>query len=311
MKCRTVFVLLFAAAGLSVGCQSAFRRNPAYGRHAPASSRPNRSAANVLFSDECRPVADRPDVGVRFECDVQRPADVELARFVDVCLDETYRHARGEERRGVSTTGAREVRDAFFADYREWFDESWSSVTNGELPTAVARWSCRIEGRIVFCDGEHFSYRVILDTETGGIHPNRWVQNATYSRAERRPLTVADVVKADGMTPVLNLIRRALRDGANGDARLVASLQDEIRSTYDEYDRDIRGGRRDQWGNPLVTDNFMIVGDGLVWTYNQQEIACYDSGWFDARVPWREIEPHLRIRRHQASSRPPVAEPRP
>jgi len=283
-KFGIVFLLL-----LAVGCQSAFQRDANYGG-IPREV----DSKNVTLLDSLRLVPESADVDVeaRFSCDVQRSADKTLAGFVDAALDEAYRHARGEDRNDVAASGVRGVRDAFFDDYREWFAEDGDGLVKGEIAKHVACWTCHVEGRVEFCDKHYFSYRVTIDTYCGGPHGNRWIQNATYSRKDGRRLTAVDVVKKESMTDVVNLIRKAVRAEAQED-QLRAQLSEEIRLPYDAYVRDIRNGKRDEWGDPLVTDNFMLTKDGIVWTYNQYEIACYAAGWFDALVTWKALDPHL------------------
>jgi len=274
-----------------VGCQSAFQRDSAYGDSRAGAK--TGGMHKMAFSDSFVPKSERGDVVARFSCDVERPSDKTLAAFADECQTEAYRHMRGEERAGIAATGAKGVRDAFFADYKEWFADEWEAVKSGDLPAHVGEWTCHVEGRVEFCDKKYFSYRVTIDTYCGGAHGNRWIQNATYSRKTGRRLTAVDVVRKESMTDVVNLIRKAVRAEAQ-DAPLRGQLDEEIRKSYDEYIREIRSRTRDEWGNPLVTDNFMLTKDGIVWTYNQYEIACYAAGWFDALVTWKSLAPHLR-----------------
>jgi len=284
-KCLILFLFALAA-----GCQSAFRRDANYGgRSHEVVSR------NASFSDSLRlaPESAGEDIEARFTCDVKRPADKTLARLVDATLAEAYHHARGEERKDVAASGVRGVRDAFFDDYREWFAEDGDGLVKGEIAKHTACWTCHVEGLVEFCDSRYFSYRVTIDTYCGGVHGNRWVQNATYSRKDGHRLTAADVVKKECMTDVVNLIRKAVLAQAQEDP-LREQLSEEVSQPYDEYVRDVRSGKRGEWGNPLVTENFMLTKDGIVWTYNQYEIACYASGWFDALVSWQSLSPHVR-----------------
>jgi len=282
-KFGVAFLLL-----LAVGCQSAFQRDASYGGRSCGDG-----SRNLTLSDSLRLAPESADVKADFSCDVQRPADKALARLVDAALAEAYHRARGEERANVASSGVQGVRDAFFDDYREWFAEDGEAVVKGDFAKHVACWNCHVEGRVEYCDKAYFSCRVTIDTYCGGAHGNRWIQNATYSRKDGRRLTAADVIKKDSMTDVVNLIRKAVRAQAQ-EEQLREQLKEEIRQPYDEYVREIRSRKRDEWGNPLVTENFMLTKDGIVWTYNQYEIACYAAGWFDALVPWKSISPHVR-----------------
>jgi len=282
----TALALIGVACSV-VGCKSTAAR-------AHAERRRGNPVRTETVSDRLRlvPVDASSEVEAEFLGDVQLPEGEELARFVNDCLSEAYRHMRGEARTGVSTTGLRGVRDAFFADYREWFDAEWDAVKAGDLPAHVGDWGCQVEGRIVHCDGGFFSYRVTIDAMTGGVHPNRWIQNATYSRRSGRRLTVADVIRRQDITQVVNLIRRTLRTHCQ-DELLRTQLKEDVQQPYDAYVRDIRSHRREEWGNPLVTENFLVTADGLEWVYNQYEIACYAAGIFTVPLTWAVLSPHL------------------
>jgi len=303
VKISKIAIVAFCAAGLLAGCRSPDYRPPAE-RPAPVRSHAERRQRDVRdqfdYSLRLAPADASADVKATFRCDVQRPADKTLAQFADECLAEAYRHMRGEERKGIAATGALGVRDAFFADYREWFNEDWPAVKAGDIPAHVGQWTCEVEGRVVYCDQRYFSYRVTIDTMTGGPHPNRWVQNATYSRRDGRRLTAADVVRRESMTAVVNLIRQAVRAQAQDDV-LRGQLKEEIRQPYDAYVAETRNRKRDEWGNPLVTENFLLTRNGIEWVYNQYEIACYASGLFEARVAWDALGPHLRDRNLQVA----------
>lgn len=292
---KLLIVFLFVSA---VGCQSAFRRDGSY--VTKQSGRVSESHGcrirQTVFSDRLRlaPCDAPADVDAEFVCDVELPTDEPLAVFADDCLATAYRHMRGEERKDISATGAAGVRDAFFADYREWFGEEWESVKSGDVPAYVGDWGCQVVGKVVYSDKRYFSYRVTIDTMTGGPHPNRWIQNATYSRKSGRRLAVADVIKKEKMTDVVNLIRKSVLSQAQEDLQLRGRLEEEICQPYEDYVRDIRSRKRDEWGNPLVTDNFMLTKDGIAWVYNQYEIACYASGIFEALLTWSSLGPHLR-----------------
>lgn len=278
--------------GFLAGCRSPEYRKPAERGQAERSQKDVRDA--FACSLRLAPADAPADIEAKFRCDVNRPADKTLAKFADECLAEAYHHMRGEARADIGETGARGVRDAFFADYREWFDDEWEAVKAGDAPACVGRWTCAVEGWVVYCDKRYFSYRVTIDTMTGGAHPNRWIQNATYSRKTGRRLTVSDVVKKRSMTAVVNMIRKAMRAQVRENP-LREQLREDIRQPYDEYVRSIRNRQRDEWGNPLVTENFLLKSDGIEWVYNQYEIACYASGIFKALVTWDALRPHLRF----------------
>ena len=119
------------------------------------------------------PLPERGDILAKFSCDTERPEDPSLAQFAEECLAEAYRHARGDEKRDSARVGLFGIRDSFFSEYKTDFAEIWSEVkTNSEAVYYMLQWTCHVEGRVVFCDEDFFSYCVTIDTYCGGAHPN-------------------------------------------------------------------------------------------------------------------------------------------
>ena len=56
-------------------------------------------------------------------------------------------------------------------------------------------------------------------------------------------------------------------------------------------------GEGDIGGNPRVSENFMIVEEGILWAYNEYEIASYSEGHTDVLVPWKSIMPYLKSKK--------------
>jgi len=125
-------------------------------------------------------------------------------------------------------------------------------------------------------------------TYFGGVHPDVWHGNATYDRRTGRRITLADMFDETNIVSVVNVIRRK-----------IAADDSRSECLREKCSNDVTGVAADYLGTcdgdePRVTENFMIVERGIVWTYNEYEIASYSEGATDVFVPWDEIGPYLR-----------------
>ena len=116
-------------------------------------------------------------------------------------------------------------------------------------------------------------------------------------------MAVSDLFKEKDFLSVATIICKEISESRHSSEYLRNSMSNEVvriqsgcYKSYADYAGDPEENRSngDIGGNPNVTDNFMIVEDGLVWTYNEYEIASYSEGHTDILVLWKFLAPYLK-----------------
>jgi len=199
------------------------------------------------------------DAMATIKIEYERPVDSALASFVDGFVAESYGNATGDV---VGESGMDAVRRTFEMEY----DESGRK----------ADWQLNVAGTLVYFDSLFASYRVTFFTYFGGVHPDVWIGNVTYDRHAGRRIVLADLFDETSRVEVIKIIRRKI-------------AEDETRSEYLREKCACEDGC-----DVVVSENFMIVQCGLVWTYNEYEISGYGEGCTDVFVSWDEIGDCLR-----------------
>jgi hypothetical protein len=209
--------------------------------------------------------------GAEIEIEYERPVDPALASFVDRHVAKSYENACGEP---IDGTGMGAVEEAFGKSYGK-------SAKNAE-------WQLKYTGTFFWFNSTFATYRTSVFTYFGGAHPTVWYGNATYDRRTGRRIAVADMFDETNVVPVVNVIRRKI-------------AADETRSDLlrEKCSNDVSGAAADYLGTcdgsePKVTENFMIVEQGLIWTYNEYEISSYSEGTTDVFVSWDDIGKYLK-----------------
>lgn len=151
-------------------------------------------------------------------------------------------------------------------------------------------WDFSLASGVAWNSRKYFSYRSSIYTFLGGIHPDKWYQNGTYSFRLGRRMTVADLFEKRDLLAVVKLIRKEIHEDESRPELLREEMTRKIPNTYEEYAKT----KIADIGMPCVTENFMIVQGGIVWTYNEYEIACYTAGHTDVLVPWEQLAPYLK-----------------
>lgn len=210
-------------------------------------------------------------VGAKIEIEYERPIDVDLASFVDSHIAKSYTDARGVV---VADSGIKHVQCTFKNEY----DDS------GKMDD----WQLRVSGQFVWFNGIFATYRTMVFTYFGGVHPKVWYGNATYNRRTRRRITLADMFDETNIVSVVNIIRRKIATDESRSDCLRRMCSGDVSGVAADYIGECDGGE------PKVTENFMIVEQGIVWTYNEYEISSYDDGTTDVFVPWNEIAKYLK-----------------
>ena len=110
-------------------------------------------------------------------------------------------------------------------------------------------------------DRSMFSYRCEFVSYTGGAHENTHIDVGTVDVKTGRKLKLEDVVPPSQRAALLSKLDKAV----------VKKL----------------GGRENLSGKVTLTDNFCLVKNGLMFVFNEYEIAAYCFGSVEVVIPAR------------------------
>lgn len=284
-----LLVVLSAALGLLVGCVSS-----------SDSTEFETVQCAAIRGSQVYSVDPSNNVCAAVSVDILLPEEKSLRDFAECNIALCWKYAIWDDAKEVS--GYKDAINVFLEEFRENKKEVQEAVDNGEELSPSIGWDFSLSSEITWQSEKYFSFRSELFAYFGGVHPDCWYRNGTYSYQHGRPLRISDLFDKSALLPVVKLIRAHIgADETRSDylrERMTNSLDV---ATYEEY-----AGKVDEDGRPVpeegylpsqapcVTENFMIVQEGIVWTYNEYEISSYTEGHTDVFVPWSELAPYLK-----------------
>ncbi len=188
-------------------------------------------------------------------------------------------------------SGFRDVVDEFFSAFKQNQAQYAAKKAAGEEDPLNAGWDLNLNSEITWDSAKYFSCRASAFTYFGGAHPDCWYWNGTYSRSLGRRIAVSDLIDRKNYLSVANIIRFFIARNPETSDYIRSHMTNEVASTYEEYAGE--DGRGDGC-NPCLTENFMIVANGIVWTYNEYELSGYFDGNTDVLVPWEALARYLK-----------------
>lgn len=108
---------------------------------------------------------------------------------------------------------------------------------------------------------------------TGGAHGGAWVYYHNYDLNKQKQLKLTDVLVKNyqkTLLPVGEKLFRKLKDLTPDQ-----SLEGEFWFENNKFH---------------FNDNFLFTKEGLIFYYNQYEIACYACGTTELLIPWKDIK---------------------
>ena len=144
-------------------------------------------------------------------------------------------------------------------------------------------WYLELKGDLMLISKEYMSYRAYVREDQHVPLGHGWYVNGTWSKALGRRLRREDLLNTKDYAKVGEIIARA-----------VVSDKSNTECSKSKCE----GVLARDWPSPspeaLVTENFMLVKGGVIWTYNSGEYWSYSEGFTDAFVPYSLLEPYLR-----------------
>lgn len=243
----------------------------------------------ALFS-ACRQPSSRPPVLIRQQytltgagsCDSNRGVDMSVAYFL---LPE-------------NTDAARRINDSLrrlaVGDLQEWLDRTTIAAhpnVRTDLATMAALiaaeyqdtmkgmdgcWAIKVEADTLYTSPRTLTVSVNRYTYAGGVHPNSNLGLYVFDRETGRALSLTDLVS--DTTALLNVVERTFR-----------RQQELLPSTnLKEAGFFLRDGRF------FLPTSIGMSRTGMVFYYNQYEIASYAYGPIEVTVPYDQLGGILR-----------------
>ena len=228
------------------------------------------------------------------------PVDKCLRAFVEDNIARNWKCANFG--RCAPVKGYKDVVSGFLEDFKETQAENKKEFLKNGDTSLITDWELSLSSKITWDSEKCFSFQSYVYTYFGGAHPDEWYWNGTYSRELKRRIAVADLFDEKNLLSIAAVICKEISQNHRSSEILRRIASDEVvkiqRGDYKSY-AEYAGnpdniGVGDIGGNPLVSENFMIVEEGILWTYNEYEIASYSEGHTDVLVPWKSIMPYLK-----------------
>lgn len=220
----------------------------------------------------------------------------EAAVEVDLPQKETYRQfaetvisdavcaslcPKGLYKECCSSSGLSSIADRFFNAYLKDAD----AIRN-------YNWAFELKGSVAWLSNGYMSYRVdVQENSCGGGFGIQMHVNSTWSEKQGRILRCEDVFNVSDYESIGRLIAQSVMNDKNTTEQVRAIMKDILSLDPSEgkpyclaYDKP----------EALVSENFMLVKGGVVWTYNLGWLGSLDLGIINAFVPYSLLEPYLR-----------------
>jgi hypothetical protein len=239
---------------------------------------------------------------------VEATAKVNIIFPVDKCLrdfaeDNIARNWKcANFGRCAPVKGYKDVLSGFLEDFKETQAENKKEFLKNGDTSLITDWELSLSSKITLNGEKCFSFQSYAYTYFGGAHPGECYWNGTYSRALDRRMVVSDLFEEKNLLAVAAIICKEISKNYRSSEPLRRAVSNEVvkiqrgdYKSYAEYAGQYDGiGEGDICGKPRVSENFMIVEDGIIWTYNEYEIASYSEGHTDVLLPWKSIMPYLK-----------------
>ena len=176
------------------------------------------------------------------------------------------------------------MRDNYITSYRnELLPYYEADLKNGVLPEEMPGWynyEYNISSELKIARDSILNYSVTHFENTGGAHPNTFMNWRNINANTGKILTKADVFTKDSDKQIIDLITKQLVAEAN--KRLETDTITNLQGLWDNgvlLNIDL-----------YVPNNFLITDQGVTFLYNRYDIAPYVFGDFQLNVPYAEIE---------------------
>ncbi len=146
-----------------------------------------------------------------------------------------------------------------------------SVIENPEMPGG---WSLKYKVDIEYVDTDMLSLKTFVSTFTGGAHPNSEITLQVFSLKTGKPFAQGDFITSDKREEFTAIAEKHFR-------RVRELKPDE---TYEQ------AGFHFENNKFALNDNFLVTQDGMLFCFNQYEIAPYAMGMTEVNIPWSDLK---------------------
>jgi hypothetical protein len=162
-----------------------------------------------------------------------------------------------------------DLAEGFFSEYRK---------IKQDMPDYSTGWSLERNITVVYNAPQILSLEMSEVTFTGGAHPNSTTNYVSLDVSTGMMLALSDIIMDDHM--------KALNEIAEGEFRRIKEIP--AGQGLDQAGFWFEDGKFD------LNDNFAITDEGLVFYFNNYEIASYADGPTRLLIPYEELKPLIR-----------------
>lgn len=148
-----------------------------------------------------------------------------------------------------------------------------------QFPEYSHPWRLERTMEVIFNRDKFITLKFREFTSLGGAHPNTWVYYRSYRREDCRSIQLSDLLIDHSKARLVSVAEQIFRDQKN--------MRPEER--YDDLDIWFENDRFH------LTDNFGITPEGLLFYYNNYEIAPYSEGPTSLLIPYYKIRDLLKV----------------
>lgn len=243
----------------------------------------------ALFS-ACRQAPPGPPILTRQRYTLTGAGSCDSNRGVNMSVDYFLLQENTEAARRINDS----IRRLAVGNLNEWLDQTTIAAhpnARADLATAAGLiaaeyqdtmdgmdgcWVIESEADTLYTSPGTLTVSAYMYTYAGGVHPNLNRALRIFDRKTGRALSLTDLVS--DTTTLLNVVERAFR------------CQQELRpnTNLEEGGFFLRDGRF------FLPDNIGMSRTGMVFYYNQYEIASYNYGPIEVTVPYDQLDGILR-----------------
>ncbi len=143
-------------------------------------------------------------------------------------------------------------------------------MADKELYTRPQNWEAIYQDSIIYRNDNVISLRALMSSYTGGAHGMYGIIESTLSVSSLKFLEYRDVFQKGKKIELDILIKKYLR--------LYAQEKESDESMFFDFKAITH------------TDNFALTKEGIIFTYNPYEIACFAVGTVSITIPYEELE---------------------
>lgn len=148
-----------------------------------------------------------------------------------------------------------------------------------DIPDYVVGWELNREVQVIYNSSKITSLCASSYAFTGGAHGNSSVQMASFRRATGERVQLSDILSADALDRLNTIAEKNFRR----DREIPDNLSLE-EAGYWFKDNQF-----------MLNDNFAVGKSGLIFHFNQYEIAPYAFGPIDVTIGYDQIDPITKI----------------